>query len=124
MRSFTRLCALGSVVALTMAGCGTAPVNRRADPVPASSAIRSSSGSALAATDRKVLVIAEENHEYDRILGSPDAPYLNQLADTYGSATRLDAGYPKRCPSLTAYILLTSGSTAGICDDKAPKAHR
>jgi hypothetical protein len=72
---------------------------------------------------RKVLVIAEENHGYDQIIGDPGAGYLNQLAGTYGSATHLDAGYPPGCPSLAAYILLTSGTTAGICDDKAPKAH-
>jgi hypothetical protein len=34
------------------------------------------------------------------------------------------AGYPAACPSLAAYILLTSGGTAGICDDRGPKAHR
>jgi hypothetical protein len=72
----------------------------------------------------KVLMIAEENHGYGQIIGSVDAPYLNRLAAAYGSATHLDAGYPAKCPSLAAYILLTSGSTAGICDDRAPDAHR
>jgi hypothetical protein len=71
----------------------------------------------------KVLVIAEENHAYGDIIGSPDAPYLTALATSYGNATRLAAGYPTRCPSLAAYILLTSGTTGGICDDRAPKAH-
>ena len=82
-----------------------------------------SASSEGAETPRKVLVIAEENHGYDQIIGDLDAPYLNQLAGTYGSATHLDAGYPPGCPSLAAYILLTSGTTSGICDDKAPKAH-
>jgi hypothetical protein len=71
----------------------------------------------------KVLLIAEENHEYGQIIGAPQAPYLNRLARTYGLATHLDAGYPTRCPSLAAYIMLTSGSTAGICDDRAPRRH-
>jgi hypothetical protein len=72
----------------------------------------------------KVLVIVEENHGYRDIIGSPDAPYLTALAGAYGNATRFDAGYPTRCPSLAAYVLVTSGSTGGICDDRAPKAHR
>lgn len=71
----------------------------------------------------KVMVVVEENHGYDQIIGSPDAPYLNQLAATYGTATHVDAGYPTGCPSLAAYIILTSGTDAGICDDRAPVAH-
>jgi hypothetical protein len=71
----------------------------------------------------KVLLVAEENHSYREIVGDPRAPYLTELARTYGNATRLRAGYPARCPSLAAYILLTSGTTAGICDDRGPRAH-
>jgi hypothetical protein len=72
---------------------------------------------------RKVMIIAEENHGYGQIIGDPHAPYLNKLAADYGTATDYDAGYPAHCPSLAAYILMTSGSTTGICDDKDPKAH-
>jgi hypothetical protein len=72
---------------------------------------------------RKVMIIAEENHGYGQVIGDSHAPYLNQLAAAYGTATDYDAGYPAHCPSLAAYILMTSGSTAGICDDKDPKAH-
>lgn len=73
---------------------------------------------------RKVMIIAEENRGYDQIIGSSHAPYLNRVAATFGTATTFDAGYPAHCPSLAAYILMTSGSTGGICDDKDPKAHR
>src|SRR5919204_525580 len=48
----------------------------------------------------KVLLLVEENHTYDQIIGSAKAPYLNQLATAYGSATGMDAGYPTGCPSL------------------------
>jgi hypothetical protein len=86
---------------------------------------RQSAGAAAPAPDpgRKVMVIVEENHGYDQIIGDPDAPYINRLAAAYGTAARYDAGYPAACPSLAAYIMLTSGTTAGICDDKDPKAH-
>jgi len=70
------------------------------------------------------MIIAEENHGYREIIGNPDAAYLNRLAADYGTATRYDAGYPAHCPSLAAYILMTSGDTGGICDDKGPGAHR
>jgi hypothetical protein len=69
------------------------------------------------------MVIAEENHGYGQVVGDSRAPYINRLATTYGSATRYDAGYPAHCPSLAAYILMTSGGTNGICDDKDPAAH-
>jgi phosphatidylinositol-3-phosphatase len=71
----------------------------------------------------KVMVIAEENRTYAQILGGTDAPYLTRLARSYGSATNMVANYPVGCPSLAAYILMTSGSTAGICDDRGPKHH-
>jgi phosphatidylinositol-3-phosphatase len=97
---------------LAVTGCG-----RAGTPAPASAA-------APVGHVSKVLIIAEENHRYDQIIGARAAPYINQLARTYGIATHLDAGYPASCPSLAAYILLTSGTTAGICDDQSPKHHR
>jgi hypothetical protein len=72
----------------------------------------------------KVLVIAEENKEYGRIIGSADAPYVNALAARYGLARNMGAGYAVKCPSLAAYILMTSGKTHGICDDKDALAYR
>lgn len=71
----------------------------------------------------KVLVIVEENETYDAIIGSGDAPYITELAHTYGQATALDAGYPAECPSLAAYVILTSGDQHGICDDDPPADH-
>jgi hypothetical protein len=122
----TRISALIATAVLAVGACGHA-----APDVPQDGGATRSQGAvnAVGATSAapgaysKVLVIAEENHGYDQIIGSPDAPYLNTVAATYGTATRLDAGYPTRCPSLAAYILITSGSTSGICDDRAPKAH-
>jgi hypothetical protein len=76
-----------------------------------------------AASPSKVMVIVEENHTYDQIIGSSRAPYVNQLAAAQGTATAMDAGYPTTCPSLAAYIILTSGTTHGICDDKGPRHH-
>ncbi len=38
-----------------------------------------------------IFVVIMENHGYDEIIGGPDAPYLNQLADRYGVATNARA---------------------------------
>ena len=98
-------------LALVVSGCG-AP--------SAPSATGPATGTAAAA---KVLLIVEENEGYDRVIGSPHAPYLAGLARQYGLATGLDAGYPVECPSLAAYLILTSGSDHGICDDDPPARH-
>jgi hypothetical protein len=139
MTVLRRMSALALAATLAAAGCGqdkpkveTSPSASTVAPPsalppasapPPPSALPPASAPA-AGPISKVLLIAEENHGYDQIIGAPGAPYLNELARTYGSATRMDAGYPAACPSLAAYILLTSGSTAGICDDRAPKAHQ
>jgi hypothetical protein len=69
------------------------------------------------------MIIAEENHGFGELVGNSHAPYLNRLATGFGIATDYDAGYPAECPSLASYILLTSGSTEGICDDRDPSSH-
>nr|WP_238362241.1 alkaline phosphatase family protein [Actinopolymorpha pittospori] len=72
----------------------------------------------------KVLVIVEENEEYDAVLNGGNAPFLAKLARTYGTATNYEAGYSTGCRSLPGYLLLTSGSTHGICDDDDAYAHQ
>lgn len=61
-----------------------------------------------------IFIIVMENREYGQIIGSPDAPYLNQLADRYALATRY---YAVRHPSLPNYLALISGSTQGMTTD-------
>jgi phosphatidylinositol-3-phosphatase len=71
----------------------------------------------------KVMIIAEENEPSVSIIGASQAPYLTQLAGTYGNATNMVANYPVSCPSLAAYIIVTSGNREGICDDGTPASH-
>jgi len=71
----------------------------------------------------KVMLVVEENHTYDQVLGAGAAPFLRELADRYGVTTRLATGYPIACPSLPSYLILTSGDDHGICDDQAPASH-
>jgi hypothetical protein len=66
-----------------------------------------------------VFTIVLENHSYDQIVGSADAPYLNALMDQYGLATNYsDSGHH---PSLRNYLYLVSGDTQyGLCVDENP----
>ena len=68
-----------------------------------------------------VLWIVMENHSLDQIIGSSEAPYINQLAAQHGLATNF---YAESHPSLPNYIAMTSGSTQGIADDDGPASHR
>lgn len=125
MTSPNRLSALAVTLTMALAGCSHAAgwVSPPATAATAGPAAETSPVGGVKSRPTKVMVIVEENHSYDQIVGSPDAKYLTALAARYGTATRVDAGYPEKCPSLAAYLLLTGGTTAGICDDRAPKAH-
>ena len=59
-------------------------------------------------------MIVMENKSYSQIIGSPEAPYINQMAHTYASAAHY---YAIRHPSLPNYLALTSGSTQGLISD-------
>src|SRR5436305_1977221 len=61
-----------------------------------------------------------ENHSFDDIIGSSDAPYVNQLATEHGLATNF---YAESHPSLPNYVAMTSGSTQAIVDDGPPAEH-
>jgi hypothetical protein len=60
-----------------------------------------------------------ENVGYS-VVGSPSAPYFNQLASRCALATNY---YAVSHPSLPNYVALTSGSTQGISDDAEPSSH-
>jgi phosphatidylinositol-3-phosphatase len=64
-----------------------------------------------------VVIVIEENHAYDSIIGSPSAPYINQLARSGALFTNASA---VAHPSEPNYLALFSGSTQGISDDSCP----
>jgi hypothetical protein len=59
----------------------------------------------------RVAVMVLENRSYDRVIGSPNAPYLNKLARRGALATRY---FAISHPSLPNYIALTTGTTGEI----------
>ena len=64
----------------------------------------------------RILVIIEENHGYGQIIGNPNAPNINRLANTYGLATNF---YAEVHPSEANYVAMIGGGTFGIYDDDA-----
>jgi phosphatidylinositol-3-phosphatase len=65
---------------------------------------------------RHVFVIMGENKNRERVVGSPNAPRLTQLARTYGESTSF---FGEVHPSQANYVALVGGSTYGIHDDDA-----
>jgi hypothetical protein len=103
--------AAAGLVLLLVVALLVAPLDRDAD------------ASARVPPFRKVAVLFLENHGYRQIIGSPQAPYLNRLADRGALATDY---YAIAHPSLPNYLALTTGSTQGVtsdcnaCDTSAP----
>jgi phosphatidylinositol-3-phosphatase len=67
-----------------------------------------------------VVWVVMENKPYSAIIGSSNAPYINQLRSQCGSASQF---FAETHPSLPNYIAMTSGSPQGITDDSGPSAH-
>ncbi|HKS69324.1 MAG TPA: alkaline phosphatase family protein [Ktedonobacterales bacterium] len=61
-----------------------------------------------------VFVIMMENTSYGSLIGNPNAPWINQAAQTYGLATNY---HGVTHPSQPNYIAATSGSTNGVTSD-------
>jgi hypothetical protein len=63
-----------------------------------------------------IVVIVEENKDYDQIFDPASAPTIAGLAKTYGNATQF---FGEVHPSEANYVALVGGSTFGIHDDDA-----
>jgi phosphatidylinositol-3-phosphatase len=62
----------------------------------------------------RVVVVIEENHGYDQIVGNQNAPFINLLANEGALFTN---AHGVRHPSQPNYLALFSGSTQGVTDD-------
>jgi len=60
-----------------------------------------------------VLLLVEENHSYNSVVGSASMPYFNQLASQYALATEY---FADAHPSLPNYFMLTTGQTLATSD--------
>ncbi|GAA1973429.1 alkaline phosphatase family protein [Kitasatospora viridis] len=81
------------------------------------SAAASAAPSAIPAYSH-VVVVMEENHSYDDIIGdTADAPYINSLA---GNGALLTSSFGVSHPSEPNYMALFGGSTFGLSSDSCP----
>ena len=78
--------------------------------------IKAKAQSTLPRPDHVVILIME-NHGYEDIIGNPDAPYINSLAQENALLT---ASYGLVHPSQPNYIMLYSGSNQGVTNNNAP----
>jgi phosphatidylinositol-3-phosphatase len=92
------LLSLVTVLAVVAAGCGIQTMSGGSDLI--------NHAGQLATPPRHLIVVVEENHSFEQIIGSPAAPFLNHLA-THG--TLLTHDYAVGHPSLPNYVALLSG---------------
>jgi hypothetical protein len=64
-----------------------------------------------------IVVVIEENHAYNEIIGSSSAPYINNLASQGAVFTQ---SFAVTHPSEPNYLELFSGSTQGVTSDSCP----
>src|SRR4051812_13172554 len=69
-------------------------------------------------TPAHVVIVIEENHSYDQVIGSSSAPYINSLANQGALMTDMSA---VTHPSQPNYLALFSGSTRGVTNNVLPK---
>jgi acid phosphatase len=63
-----------------------------------------------------IVVVVEENHNYDQIAGNSQAPYINSLMAGGASLTNMTA---EAHPSQPNYFVMYAGSTFGTTDDNS-----
>ena len=64
-----------------------------------------------------VFILVEENANYSDVIGSSTMPYLNDLANQYGLATKY---YADTHPSIGNYLMLTTGQVLTNDDSQTP----
>src|SRR6185503_17871302 len=67
-----------------------------------------------------VIIVVEENHAFHQVIGSPNAPYINELAKNGALFTD---SHGVSHPSQPNYLALFSGSTQGVTGDGCLAGH-
>ena len=64
-----------------------------------------------------IVIVIEENRSFSRIIGNPDAPYINELA---GRGALFTQSFGVTHPSQPNYLALFSGSTRSVGSNTCP----
>ena len=99
---------LSTLIALTITLqiFATATAAAQAPNKPSESAAAGSTAIRPGLQVNHVFIVMEENHSYSDVIGNPQMPYLNSLAQTYSDAP---AYYADTHPSIGNYFMLTTG---------------
>ena len=95
---------------------GTHSITAQATDAAGNTSAASSAYSVTVDTYKHIVVVVEENHGYDDIIGNPDAAFINSLA---AQGTLFTNFYAVTHPSQPNYLAMFSGSTQGVTDDGA-----
>jgi len=95
----------------------SAPAQASAAPEPSIPAAPSTPAPGVPGFDH-VVVAVFENHGYGRVIGAPEAPYLNRLA---AGGVLLTDSHGVTHPSQPNYLALFAGSTEAVTDDACPR---
>lgn len=95
--------ALGAALLLTalIVSCGGSGMASSGTPASSPGA------STAAAAQAMIVLVMEENHSYEQVIGNAAAQYLNSLAQQGASATQY---YATMHPSISNYFVLTTGA--------------
>jgi acid phosphatase len=110
---------VGSAMMLAIGGCSTGNTSGNTTAVECR-ALTATTPSRPAGWGGTVFTIVMENHDATQILGSAQAPYINQLA----AGNAVAAGYHDSYvhPSEPNYIWMVAGQNFGILNDSDPNA--
>ncbi|MDH6108752.1 hypothetical protein P3T36_002327 [Kitasatospora sp. MAP12-15] len=113
MRTRSRLAGLSIAAVATAVALSTALYS----PATAVAAPAAKASVSAVPTYAHVVVVMEENHSFDDIIGNTDAPYINSLAD---QGALMTSSFGVSHPSEPNYMALFGGSTFGLSSDACP----
>ncbi len=99
MKRAIAISAVCIAILLILSGCrGVVQITKPPDPTT----------NKIQANSRpRVYLVMFENQEFEKLIGNPNAPYINSLAKQYGLATNL---YANTHPSIGDYFMITTGN--------------
>jgi hypothetical protein len=107
-----------AIMLLSAAGCGAGSVPPGTHILAAAGATHGREAGAVGPHASSVILVIMENRDYRRIIGNPQAPFINGTLVPQ-SALMTDS-HAITHPSQPNYLALFSGSTQGIIDDSCP----
>lgn len=119
-RTWTWIGSVFSLVALAgISACGPSTAEQQATTTTPDGAPAAVTPAGALPRPDHVVVVVLENHGAGQVIGSGQAPYLDQLA---AAGARFTGATAVTHPSQPNYLALFSGDTQGITDDSCPHA--